>query len=74
MREHTPLVNLFSCLWFNEVDRFTSRDQISFGYTRDRMSTPLVMNMFKDCERRDCVEQVRSPCFVAFVLFFFLFF
>eukprot|EP00243_Klebsormidium_subtile_P000527 TRINITY_DN1089_c0_g1_i5.p1 TRINITY_DN1089_c0_g1~~TRINITY_DN1089_c0_g1_i5.p1 ORF type:complete len:580 (+),score=141.45 TRINITY_DN1089_c0_g1_i5:33-1742(+) len=58
LREHTPLVNLFSCLWFNEVDRFTSRDQISFGYTRDKMTTPLVMNMFKDCERRDCVEQM----------------
>ncbi|CAA7401088.1 unnamed protein product [Spirodela intermedia] len=32
-RAHTPMSNLFSCLWFNEVDRFTSRDQLSFGYT-----------------------------------------
>ncbi|KAK9286687.1 hypothetical protein L1049_015089 [Liquidambar formosana] len=25
LREHTPLTNLFMCLWFNEVVRFTSR-------------------------------------------------
>lgn len=24
VREHTPLTNLFMCLWFNEVVRFTS--------------------------------------------------
>ncbi|KAK6149917.1 hypothetical protein DH2020_017442 [Rehmannia glutinosa] len=37
VREHIPISNLFTCLWFNEVDRFTSRDQISFstGYHRD---------------------------------------
>lgn len=33
VRAHTPMSNLFSCLWFNEVDRFTSRDQLSFAYT-----------------------------------------
>ncbi|PNT69644.1 hypothetical protein BRADI_3g59337v3 [Brachypodium distachyon] len=27
VRAHTPMSNLFSCLWFNEVNRFTSRDQ-----------------------------------------------
>ncbi|KAH9802667.1 putative tRNA (met) cytidine acetyltransferase [Citrus sinensis] len=27
IREHIPITNLFSCLWFNEVDRFTARDQ-----------------------------------------------
>ncbi|KAK6133450.1 hypothetical protein DH2020_032818 [Rehmannia glutinosa] len=37
VKEHIPITNLFTCLWFNEVDRFTSRDQISFstGYHRD---------------------------------------
>lgn len=49
--------NLFSCLWFNEVNRFTSRDQLSFAYTYlklRRMNTgkPFHLNMFKDCERR----------------------
>ncbi|XVF73958.1 hypothetical protein PTKIN_Ptkin13bG0022700 [Pterospermum kingtungense] len=28
IRAHTPMSNLFSCLWFNEVERFTPRDQI----------------------------------------------
>ncbi|GAB2243508.1 hypothetical protein Droror1_Dr00023636 [Drosera rotundifolia] len=27
IRTHTPMTNLFSCLWFNEVNRFTSKDQ-----------------------------------------------
>ncbi|CAJ1957195.1 unnamed protein product [Sphenostylis stenocarpa] len=37
IREHIPITNLFTCLWFNEVDRFTSRDQLSFStaYHRD---------------------------------------
>ncbi|PWA70069.1 hypothetical protein CTI12_AA292100 [Artemisia annua] len=57
IRAHTPMSNLFSCLWFNEVDRFTSRDQLSFGYTFLKLKTtnpdkPLVLHMFKDCERR----------------------
>lgn len=57
VRAHTPMSNLFSCLWFNEVDRFTSRDQLSFGYTflklkRTNPDKPLVLHMFKDCERR----------------------
>ncbi|KAJ0010236.1 hypothetical protein Pint_34248 [Pistacia integerrima] len=30
--EHTAMSNLFSCLWFNEVNLFTPRDQLSFGY------------------------------------------
>ncbi|KAI6677549.1 hypothetical protein NL676_038345 [Syzygium grande] len=33
IREHTAINNLFSCLWFNEVDLFTPRDQLSFGRT-----------------------------------------
>eukprot|EP00850_Spirogloea_muscicola_P003194 SM000013S26363 [mRNA] locus=s13:16296:20700:+ [translate_table: standard] len=59
IREHTPLSNLFSCLWFNEVDRFTSRDQLSFGYVRDKVlaKSDLRLNMFLDCERRNFVVQ-----------------
>ncbi|KAI4981960.1 hypothetical protein ZWY2020_022452 [Hordeum vulgare] len=57
VRAHTPMSNLFSCLWFNEVNRFTSRDQLSFTYTYlklRRMNTGryFQLNMFKDCERR----------------------
>ncbi|KDP41185.1 hypothetical protein JCGZ_15592 [Jatropha curcas] len=57
VRAHTPMSNLFSCLWFNEVDRFTSRDQLSFAYTylkvrRLNPDRPFYLNMFKDCERR----------------------
>ncbi|XP_010256362.1 PREDICTED: uncharacterized protein LOC104596775 [Nelumbo nucifera] len=57
VRAHTPMSNLFSCLWFNEVDRFTPRDQLSFAYTylklrRMNPGKPFRLNMFKDCERR----------------------
>ncbi|GLU06774.1 hypothetical protein SLE2022_237720 [Rubroshorea leprosula] len=57
VRAHTPMSNLFSCLWFNEVDRFTSRDQLSFAYTYQKLrrmnpGKPFYLNMFKDCERR----------------------
>ncbi|KAK6916749.1 Protein of unknown function DUF616 [Dillenia turbinata] len=31
VREHTAMSNLFSCLWFNEVNLFTPRDQLSFA-------------------------------------------
>lgn len=52
VRAHTPMSNLFSCLWFNEVDRFTSRDQLSFAYTflklkRMNPDRPFFLNMFK---------------------------
>lgn len=52
VRAHTPMSNLFSCLWFNEVDRFTSRDQLSFGQTflklrRLNPQKPFLLNMFK---------------------------
>lgn len=52
VRAHTPMSNLFSCLWFNEVDRFTSRDQLSFAYTflklkRMNPDKPFHLNMFK---------------------------
>ncbi|GLJ24077.1 hypothetical protein SUGI_0459200 [Cryptomeria japonica] len=57
VRAHTPMSNLFSCLWFNEVDRFTPRDQLSFAYTylklwRMNPDKRFRLNMFKDCERR----------------------
>lgn len=52
VRAHTPMSNLFSCLWFNEVDRYTSRDQLSFAYTflklkRMNPDRPFFLNMFK---------------------------
>nr|GMD29682.1 uncharacterized protein LOC109188334 [Ipomoea batatas] len=59
IREHIPITNLFTCLWFNEVDRFTSRDQLSFSIVRDRVmaKTNWTVNMFLDCERRNFVLQ-----------------
>ncbi|KAL3851319.1 hypothetical protein ACJIZ3_013201 [Penstemon smallii] len=59
VREHIPISNLFTCLWFNEVDRFTSRDQISFSTVRDKIwsKTNYTINMFLDCERRNFVVQ-----------------
>lgn len=65
VREHIPITNLFSCLWFNEVDRFTSRDQLSFSTVRDKVAAKVnwSINMFLDCERRNFVIQV------AFVLY-----
>ncbi|XP_065632769.1 probable hexosyltransferase MUCI70 [Quercus suber] len=64
VRAHTPMSNLFSCLWFNEVDRFTSRDQLSFAYTylklrRMNLERPFYLNMFKDCERRSLAKLFR---------------
>ncbi|TVU26291.1 hypothetical protein EJB05_28830 [Eragrostis curvula] len=61
LREHTPMSNLFSCLWYNEVDRFTPRDQLSFAYTylklrRMNPGKPFHLNMFKDCERRSIAK------------------
>lgn len=52
VRAHTPMSNLFSCLWFNEVDRFTPRDQLSFAYTYYKLrkmnpDKPFYLNMFK---------------------------
>lgn len=61
VRAHTPMSNLFSCLWFNEVNRFTPRDQLSFAYTymKLRRMNPekhFYLNMFKDCERRQMAK------------------
>ncbi|QCD76762.1 uncharacterized protein LOC114186860 [Vigna unguiculata] len=59
VREHVPISNLFTCLWFNEVDRFTSRDQISFSTVRDKLLSRVDFHflMFLDCERRNFVVQ-----------------
>lgn len=59
IREHIPITNLFTCLWFNEVDRFTSRDQLSFAAVRDKIMGQVdwSVNMFMDCERRNFVIQ-----------------
>ncbi|KAI4333664.1 hypothetical protein L6164_018444 [Bauhinia variegata] len=59
IREHIPITNLFTCLWFNEVDRFTSRDQLSFSTVRDKIMARVdwSINMFLDCERRNFVIQ-----------------
>ncbi|PHT57027.1 hypothetical protein CQW23_05513 [Capsicum baccatum] len=64
VRAHTPRSNLFSCLWYNEVDRFTSRDQLSFAYTYYKLrkmnpDKPVYLNMFKDCERRKIAKLFR---------------
>ncbi|KAK8921459.1 hypothetical protein KSP39_PZI020169 [Platanthera zijinensis] len=61
VRAHTPMSNLFSCLWFNEVDHWTPRDQLSFAYTyfKLRRTNPdknFHLNMFKDCERRSIAK------------------
>ena len=60
IREHIPITNLFTCLWFNEVDRFTSRDQMSFSTVRDKIRARVgwMPEMFLDCERRNFVVQV----------------
>ncbi|CAM8988495.1 unnamed protein product [Rhodiola kirilowii] len=59
IKEHIPITNLFTCLWFNEVDRFTSRDQLSFSTVRDKIMSQVdwTINMFLDCERRNFVIQ-----------------
>uniref|UniRef100_A0A5B7AQM4 TOD1/MUCI70 glycosyltransferase-like domain-containing protein n=1 Tax=Davidia involucrata TaxID=16924 RepID=A0A5B7AQM4_DAVIN len=57
-REHTPLTNLFMCLWFNEVVRFTSRDQLSFPYVLWRLKVLKNINMFPVCTRKDLVNSI----------------
>lgn len=58
VREHTPLTNLFMCLWFNEVVRFTSRDQLSFPYVLWRLKVLKNINMFPVCTRKDLVNSM----------------
>ncbi|XP_048336155.2 probable hexosyltransferase MUCI70 isoform X1 [Ziziphus jujuba] len=50
VREHTEMSNLFSCLWFNEVNLFTPRDQLSFGYVVYRLKGLFEFFMFPNCE------------------------
>ena len=57
VREHTPGTNLLMCLWFNEVVRFTSRDQLSFPYVFRRLNLPGI-NMFPVCTRKDLVNSM----------------
>ncbi|KAH6756552.1 DNA-directed RNA polymerase subunit beta [Perilla frutescens var. hirtella] len=58
VREHTPVTNLFMCLWFNEVVRFTSRDQLSFPYILWRLKGLTRINMFPVCTRKDLVNSM----------------
>ena len=58
VREHTPLTNLFMCLWFNEVVRFTSRDQLSFPYVLWWLHVHKNINMFPVCTRKDLVNSM----------------
>ncbi|XP_008466626.2 probable hexosyltransferase MUCI70 isoform X1 [Cucumis melo] len=58
VREHSPVVNLFMCLWFNEVVRFTSRDQLSFPYVLWRLKVVKKINMFPVCIRKDLVNSM----------------
>ncbi|KAK4745029.1 hypothetical protein SAY87_011341 [Trapa incisa] len=50
IREHTHINNLFCCLWFNEVNLFTPRDQLSFGYVVYRLGGSFKFFMFPNCE------------------------
>lgn len=66
MRAHTPMSNLFSCLWFNEVNRFTSRDQLSFTYTylklrRTNPGKTFHLNMFKVIATINAFQHVQRP-------------
>nr|GMD15646.1 Forkhead box protein like [Ipomoea batatas] len=58
VREHNPSTNLFMCLWFNEVVRFTSRDQLSFPYVLWRFKVLKNINMFPVCARKDLVNSI----------------
>ena len=57
VREHTTSTNLLMCVWFNEVVRFTSRDQLSFPYVLRRLDVPGI-NMFPVCARKDLVNSM----------------
>ncbi|KAF6158886.1 hypothetical protein GIB67_012303 [Kingdonia uniflora] len=42
--------NLFSCLWFSEVNLLTRRDQVSFGYLVNRLKYLFSFFLFPNCE------------------------
>lgn len=52
------MTNLFMCLWFNEVVRFTSRDQLSFPYVLRQLRVLKDVNMFPVCNRKDLVNSM----------------
>lgn len=59
VREHTAVTNVLMCLWFNEVVRFTSRDQLSFPYVLWRSKVlKNSINMFPVCTRKDIVNSI----------------
>ncbi|XP_019430733.1 PREDICTED: uncharacterized protein LOC109338052 isoform X1 [Lupinus angustifolius] len=58
VRKHTPLTNRLMCVWFNEVVRFTSRDQLSFPYVLWRLEAFKNINMFPVCTRKDLVNSM----------------
>ncbi|KAL0710422.1 hypothetical protein Bca4012_017400 [Brassica carinata] len=60
VREHTPLTNLFMCLWFNEVVRYTSRDQLSFPYVFWRLRVLKNVNMFPVCTQVEWLVTVQK--------------
>ncbi|KAG6529460.1 hypothetical protein ZIOFF_011658 [Zingiber officinale] len=47
LRRHGLKGNLFSCLLFNELAAFNSRDQLAFAYVRDLMVPKIKINMFE---------------------------
>ncbi|KAL2341327.1 hypothetical protein Fmac_009267 [Flemingia macrophylla] len=58
VRKHTPLTNLLMCVWFNEVVRFTSRDQLSFPYVLWQLKAFKNINTFPVCTRKDLVNSM----------------
>lgn len=58
VRHHTKSSNLIACLWFNEVVRFTSRDQLSFPYVLWRFKELRDINLFPVCTRKDIVNSM----------------
>ncbi|KAI8018475.1 hypothetical protein LOK49_LG04G00501 [Camellia lanceoleosa] len=71
IKKHIPITNLFTCLWFNEVDRFTSRDQLSFSTVQDRIMAEVnwSVDMFMECKSSTVLSgwstmYRRLPCYV----------
>lgn len=38
MRRNTPLTRLLGCTWFNEMARYSERDQLSFNYIINKIN------------------------------------
>ena len=41
LRRHTPLMRVFSQSWWQEVERFSERDQVSFAYVVWKLGIPV---------------------------------